>query len=273
MSCRNALLFLDCLRDSYKMAEDFDARPGLKFLIQKVVRAEVAANMYKQAGVSLTFYIHCLLEISARQENISVENTKRILLSEEKRRKIQEKYPSSEPASEASSDSEYEAGLDLENEELDKKKDPDLELAQASKGGMSEFVHVFVRLLKSIFDEVCVNYVDLYLDREGPNAADRLSGQMLVFLLIEPDDIPTLKREKSLKEMVAEKLRKQRKESEEKKTGLGETPGDAADPVGGTILPPLSPAVIAVQGETFAIHAIQEPVMEVQVLKMQNPWD
>ena len=57
----------------------FDARPGLKFLIQKVTRADVAANLYKQAGVGLMLYIHALLEICSHQENISGETTQRML--------------------------------------------------------------------------------------------------------------------------------------------------------------------------------------------------
>ena len=50
LSSRSTLTLLQCLHDSYQMASDFDQRPGLKFLIQKVARADVAANMYKQVG-------------------------------------------------------------------------------------------------------------------------------------------------------------------------------------------------------------------------------
>ena len=48
LSSRNILILLECLESSYKTASEFDMRPGLKFLIQKVAHADVAANMYKQ---------------------------------------------------------------------------------------------------------------------------------------------------------------------------------------------------------------------------------
>ncbi len=51
LSTRCCLTLLQCLQDSYQTAAEFDSRPGLKFLMQKVAKAEVASNMYKQVGV------------------------------------------------------------------------------------------------------------------------------------------------------------------------------------------------------------------------------
>ena len=48
LSSRSTLTLLQCLQDSYKTAAEFDSRPGLKFLVQKVSKADVASNMYKQ---------------------------------------------------------------------------------------------------------------------------------------------------------------------------------------------------------------------------------
>ena len=189
LSCRNQLALLQCLLESYKAAAEFDQRPGLKFLIQKVARADVAANMYKQAGISLTFYIHALMEIVAHQENICVENTKGML---KKLRATQE--PGESQSSEV---------VQLYQE------------AQHFDGPVHGYIQVFVNKMKEIFDEICMNYVDMYLDKEGPNTADRLSDQVLVFLLAQPEELPSLKREKSLKEMVAEKLRKQKSAADE----------------------------------------------------------
>ena len=63
LSARHVGQLLTCLRDSYKLACDFDLRPGLKFLMQKVAHTPVAVNLYKQAGASMVFYIHTLIKI------------------------------------------------------------------------------------------------------------------------------------------------------------------------------------------------------------------
>jgi len=58
------------------------------------------------------------------------------------------------------------------------------------------------------FDEICTTYVDLYLEHEGPSLADILSTQVLVFLQVTHDDIPTLKRDRSLRQRVADTFSK-----------------------------------------------------------------
>jgi brefeldin A-inhibited guanine nucleotide-exchange protein 3 len=68
-----------------------------------------------------------------------------------------------------------------------------------------------VHLLKSAYNESCSHYIDLFLEHEGPSAADRLSEQsLLVFLLDDDAPLPHLARERSLREMVADKLRRRR---------------------------------------------------------------
>ena len=224
MSCRNQLTLLQCLLESYQTATLFDQRPGLKFLIQKVARAEVAANMYKQAGVSLTFYIHTLLEIVAHQDNICVENTKNMLCADKG-------LPSISGQGE-------EEGVSMNS--------------VSSGGPVQMFVPVFVNKMKEIFDEVCTNYVDMYLDQEGPNLADRLSGQMLVFLLAQPEELPSLKRDKSLKEMVAEKLRKAKSPTKEPAPcGVGVYGSELEQPLTMGLLP-LQP--MSIQGTFLSIN-------------------
>ena len=222
MSCRTALVLLQCLNDSYKMAADFDARPGLKFLIQKVAKADVACNMYKQAGVSLTFYIHTLLEICAHQDNICVNNTKNMLALRSSSDSSQEEGQLGHAEVKGQHQEENpEQGNECEKtESLAGRVSVEVEEASAQKytGSLQQYVGLFTYKLKAVFDEVCTLYVDLYLDKEGPNAADLLSSQTLVFLLVPQDDIPTLKRDRSIKEMVADKLRK-RKSSGEKEDG------------------------------------------------------
>lgn len=52
-----------CLNMTYNMSWEFDSRPGLKFLIQKVAGLEKAANLYKQAGGAWTLALVALFEI------------------------------------------------------------------------------------------------------------------------------------------------------------------------------------------------------------------
>lgn len=54
---------LAVLEESHCTATDFDERPGLKFLVQKVARAEVAANLFKQAAISWAIQAVVLLEL------------------------------------------------------------------------------------------------------------------------------------------------------------------------------------------------------------------
>ncbi|XP_075751302.1 brefeldin A-inhibited guanine nucleotide-exchange protein 3 isoform X2 [Rhipicephalus microplus] len=54
---------LSVLEESYGTATDFDERPGLKFLVQKVARCEVAANLFKQAAISWAIQAVVLLEL------------------------------------------------------------------------------------------------------------------------------------------------------------------------------------------------------------------
>lgn len=59
-----------CLDASFHVAHEFDQRPGLKFLIQKVFNSTVAANLYKQAVTAWAFKIVTLLDIASRLEDI-----------------------------------------------------------------------------------------------------------------------------------------------------------------------------------------------------------
>jgi len=79
MSSRVVLSLLDCLQSSHDAAVQFDSRPGLKFLVQKVSRFDVAANLYRQAGIARTVYTHVLLELCSRLENLSVHTMRQVL--------------------------------------------------------------------------------------------------------------------------------------------------------------------------------------------------
>lgn len=68
---------------------------------------------------------------------------------------------------------------------------------------------LYIHLLKSAYDESCSRYVDQFLEHEEPSAADRLSERsVLVFLLDDDLPLPQLSRDRTLSEMVADKLRR-----------------------------------------------------------------
>ncbi|XP_055954686.1 brefeldin A-inhibited guanine nucleotide-exchange protein 3 [Patella vulgata] len=159
MSTRNALTFLECLQSAYSLACEFDARPGLKFLVQKVAGLDVAANLYKQAGASIVYYVHSLVEICAHSNKLSLETTQNIL--------------------ETLTFSERDTGIisDL------------LPEWRNSKLGLLTNPDVFPYLLLNACDELCQTYVDILVDKEGTARFDRMEEQPLFFLIAQPDDM------------------------------------------------------------------------------------
>jgi len=79
MSSRVVFALLKCLQSSHDAAMQFDSRPGLKFLVQKVSRFDVAANLYRQAGIARTVYTHVLLELCVRLEDLNVHKIRQAL--------------------------------------------------------------------------------------------------------------------------------------------------------------------------------------------------
>lgn len=75
--------FISCLNMTYGISWEFDSRPGLKFLIQKVAGLEKAANLYKQAGGAWTLSLVALFEICINR--MSLLSSDQIKLIVEKR--------------------------------------------------------------------------------------------------------------------------------------------------------------------------------------------
>ena len=156
LSCRNSLTLLDCLTSSARVASQFDARPGLKFLVQKVASTTVAANLYRQASLARLIHAHALLEIARAQQNLTRDVIKRQLTSH--------------------MDSSKGGATDF------------LEVARHSSAPLVKHCSVFASLFKRALDDVCLAYVDLYVECDAPNAADELSKKILVFLVNSDDD-------------------------------------------------------------------------------------
>lgn len=157
LSTRNVAKVLDCLYMSYHIACDFDSRPGLKFLIQKVAQTDVAANLYKQAGASMVFYIHTLIEICSSVSPLQLDRTRDLL------KQMSTSFLNNRQAC--------------------------ITRAQTLTKDTSSNVEIFLFLLQGICDELCQTYVDMTLDEETTTCVDRLSEQPLVFLIAKPDEL------------------------------------------------------------------------------------
>ncbi|CAE1139032.1 unnamed protein product [Acanthosepion pharaonis] len=157
LSTRNIAKILDCLYVSYQIACDFDSRPGLKFLIQKVAQTSVAANLYKQAGASMVFYIHTLIEISSNINTLKLEGIRQSL-------------------KQVSTSSMNDQQTCIQH-------------ASTMMSSITDNMDIFLFLLQNICDELCQTYVDMTLDEETTTCVDRLSEQPLVFLIAQADDL------------------------------------------------------------------------------------
>ena len=79
----NLGILFDCLMETYNVAHEFNNRPGLRSLIQKLARFSTSSNLLRQSITSFAFYLNTLFQISRHDgENFSISNIKRILTGE-----------------------------------------------------------------------------------------------------------------------------------------------------------------------------------------------
>uniref|UniRef100_A0A1I7ZTA7 SEC7 domain-containing protein n=1 Tax=Steinernema glaseri TaxID=37863 RepID=A0A1I7ZTA7_9BILA len=83
LSRRSISTLFHCLDSSFQIAHEFDSRPGLKFLVQKVLNADVAANLYKQMVTAYTIKALVLYGL-ARRNNGDLNDRKKFGRSLEK---------------------------------------------------------------------------------------------------------------------------------------------------------------------------------------------
>lgn len=155
MSTRNVLTLLKCLQTSNNVANMFDSRPGLKFLLQKVIGSEVAVNLYKQSGASMVFYINSLLQICTRYNDLSRDDVRTSLTTHQHCSII----------------------THLEDESVLK--------------GVTENRHIFLGLLHTVCNDLCQIYVNVLSD-DTIDRADRMAEQDVFFLIAQPDDMADL---------------------------------------------------------------------------------
>lgn len=81
---RSREILLRCIKQYLTSALEFDSRPGLKFLMQKVSNIEFAANLYKQMSSSWMIYFMSMVDsylVDIMTYNLSVEDLNYILKS------------------------------------------------------------------------------------------------------------------------------------------------------------------------------------------------
>ena len=83
LSPANLSILFDCLLETNRIAHDFNTRPGLKALIQKLGRLPAPANLLRQSITSYAYYLNTLFQISRHDgDNFSISHIKRILTGE-----------------------------------------------------------------------------------------------------------------------------------------------------------------------------------------------
>jgi len=92
----NLGILFDCLMETYSTAHDYNNRPGLRSLIQKLARFSTSSNLLRQSITSFAFYLNTLFQISRHDgENFSISNIKRILTGEKVHLDISPESPAS----------------------------------------------------------------------------------------------------------------------------------------------------------------------------------
>ncbi|KAK3879353.1 hypothetical protein Pcinc_016070 [Petrolisthes cinctipes] len=190
MSHQHIHTLLAALHQSYSASVEFDRRPGLKFLIQKVAQAERAANLYKQAGASWTLRMVTLFDLTLSQvkHGLGLEEVKEVLEQD-----VREKNTVKEDSQQEPTDTAKEADKEVIKESGNK---PPLRPMQL----LAPDTMQYIQLLRESFTELCDVYLDLVIDRDGHySAMDKMDDQPIFFLTIQPDQFPTAHR-KSLAE-------------------------------------------------------------------------
>lgn len=89
VNAKHVSILLKCLEMSNERAREFDSRPGLKFLMQKVGNLNKSANLYTQANTSEVVEIIVLIELcldGIEKYSITPKDMKEILAKEDKER-------------------------------------------------------------------------------------------------------------------------------------------------------------------------------------------
>ena len=176
MSQSHLQILLSCLDLSYDGAIQFDCRPGLKFLVQKVAGLEQAANLYRQAGAAWTLKVVTLFDLSLHEVKVSgatLDIVKQIIEDEDAKLKLE---------------------LSRSKQSIDSSKSSHGIMESRNLEYDCKDMSTFLTRLRQSFDTLCETYIDVVLDKDGTHSAvDRISDEPIFFLIAQPDDFPIIK--------------------------------------------------------------------------------
>ena len=193
---------LAALHLSYTAAVEFDRRPGLKFLIQKVAQAERAANLYRQAGASWTLRMVTLFDLTLAQvkHGLGLAEVKAVLERDMKAKNtvIEAKEEQGREGNEAQ-DLRNGNKSDLDNKEEGSDIQTQIEVNTSEETRparpttlLPKETSQYIQMLRASFTQLCDIYLDLVIDRDGHySAVDRMDDQPIFFLTVQPDEFPT----------------------------------------------------------------------------------
>lgn len=259
LTTKHVMQLLECLQNSYRLACEFDIRPGLKFLMQKVAHTPVAVNLYKQAGASMVFFIHTLIKICANIPDLTKEIVRGLLLKEttedlegdngtvasdgktkcvsrsdapdkilsnndnssSSKVETSESEKSDKPA--ATADSDKERSGDGTEKRKGVKLAKSVKMTDNTLDTCSQIIinnpKMFVSQLKTVCDELCQTYIDILYDKAGTSCVDTMSDQQLFFLIAQPDEFPELPAKHKVD---AKQLSKELEETQARLQGQGQ---------------------------------------------------
>ncbi|XP_022237175.1 brefeldin A-inhibited guanine nucleotide-exchange protein 3-like isoform X2 [Limulus polyphemus] len=213
ISYKHLEMLLSCLQESYTTACEFDLRPGLKFLIQKVIRADVAANLYKQAGISWTIQALVLFELCFHHQNLTLEHVNEWLHMHDQDEGVNTNRDATANCSNKGTIHQQKENAALEavgtgdlhastetyqftnNHNSDSRKlqsilerPPTISMIFDAKDQKLLF-NAFWRL-QNFFFSLCDSYADMCLDKDGNLAVvDRIVDQPIFFLVAPQEDV------------------------------------------------------------------------------------
>ncbi|XP_057198510.1 brefeldin A-inhibited guanine nucleotide-exchange protein 3 isoform X2 [Triplophysa rosa] len=163
ISMQNLAIIFDLLLDSYRTAREFDTRPGLKYLLMKVSGVCGAANLYRQSAMSFNIYFQALLcAMLTNQENVTVEQVKKILSEEEE--------GGSDSSQQCSSEDEdiFEEMAQVSPPRAREKRQWHARIPSLSTQPVSSVDWAWlVKRLHKLCMDLCNNYIQMHLDLES----------------------------------------------------------------------------------------------------------
>uniref|UniRef100_A0A8C5BM59 SEC7 domain-containing protein n=1 Tax=Gadus morhua TaxID=8049 RepID=A0A8C5BM59_GADMO len=200
LSMSNLATILDLLRESYKTARDFDARPGLKYLLMRVSGVCGAANLYRQSAMSFNLYFQTLLcALLSQADGMTAQQVKKMVFEEE-----EVTSDSSQPGSDSSEDEDiFEETAQVSPPRGRVRRpawSPPRPAPSPSGGAGGPEWAWLVRRLQRLCVELSSSYTHIHQEQEGGGGVETRGGVMLLPLFPSETSTPTSCRSTPLEE-------------------------------------------------------------------------